>query len=162
MEAVAVCIMKDHVAKCSCWVDYLFRTERLQVTYVSRVYSEEERAHMVNRIGVICKDYNFQELTLGTAVRVMDRYMTSNVVDCHRNPQLVSTVSLLIASKYHENAQNCLNLTDVLEYCTHTTKELIMQTERLMFSALDYNLRKAITPFAFLFIFRYIWTFQDQ
>ena len=86
------------------------------------------------------RDYNFSDLTLHAAVRILDAFLCR--IDksiCRSQLQLVGVTAVLIASKFHEPALNltpkeCSWVTDR----TYTFDEVILM-ERLMLSTLGYQ-----------------------
>lgn len=86
------------------------------------------------------RDYNFSDVTLHAAVRILDAFLFR--IDksiCRSQLQLVGVTAVLIASKFHEPAQNltpkeCSWVTDK----TYTYDEVILM-ERLMLSTLRYQ-----------------------
>lgn len=86
------------------------------------------------------RDYNFSDVTLHAAVRILDAFLCR--IDksiCRSQLQLVGVTAVLIASKFHEPALNltpkeCSWVTDR----TYTYDEVILM-ERLMLSTLGYQ-----------------------
>jgi len=117
--------------------------------------SRKNRSILVDWLVTVHTARDYSQPTLFLAVSILDRYCSSNK-DVNRSSfQLYGIVSLLIATKYHE--QLALKVNECVQYTNNCyTASQVLEAESQMLASINFQLTSPTSyTFAWIFLFKF-------